>query len=188
LINSGENKQEKVMLALMILTGIRRQEVCNITLNDFHVDEDGKNFIEIFGKGARHRPVYIREDLLAAIQDYIATERFCETNFLFYGTRHDGPRKQLSGNSVNDRVKRCGKIAGIDSSKLEHLTAHKARHTFASNGIKEFGILETSKAMGHSNLNTTRKYDNTGNELIAKVMLNQRNLNIFGKKEESNDN
>lgn len=166
IIKSGSNVQEKFMIALMVFTGIRRDEVCSIKLTDVNGCA-----ILINGKGSKQRKIFLNETLCNFLNIYMA-ERNSESEYLFYGTRGEGGNSKLSGVAVNNRVKMAGKRAGIEEERLAKLSAHRLRGTALTNIIRQFGIQAAQKVAGHSNLATTSIYDESGDEVTMNALLN----------------
>lgn len=160
IIKSADTLQEKFMIALMVFTAIRRDEVCKIKLSDIN-----NCAIVINGKGSKQRRVFLNEQLCQMLNIYLA-ERNTECEYLFYWGS-----KKISGVTVNNRVLRAFKNAGIENKKI---TAHRLRATALTNIIREFGILAAQKVAGHSNIMTTRIYDNSGDEVVMNALLNSK--------------
>jgi len=161
LVRSAPNLQTKFMLALMVTVGLRRSEVTGIKLSD--IDECK---ILILGKGNKFRSVYLNDQLCTLLNAYLATRKTnCE--YLFHWG--DNP---ISGISVNNRVIEAMRLAGLDEKKK--IRAHSLRRTAASNLIVEYDIYTAQKVLGHSNINTTKLYDYSGDRLVEKALLNSK--------------
>jgi integrase/recombinase XerD len=169
LIKAGKNSQEKFMIALMVFTAIRRDEVCKIKLSDV-VD----NKILIHGKGNRQRNIYMNKFLMRLYRTFMnsRTRKGVESEYLFYYGIDNG---SLSGVTVNNRILRAVERAGINKK----ITAHSLRRTAITRIISSKDILTASKVAGHSDLKTTQIYDMTGEEIVKRQLLSDDD--DFGK-------
>ncbi|HCT85660.1 MAG TPA: site-specific tyrosine recombinase XerD [Candidatus Margulisbacteria bacterium] len=137
--------RDKAILELLYATGIRRAELCNLTLNDLDLS---KKFIRINnGKGQKDRLVPIASTSLAWLQKYLYKVRPMlnpKSDFVFLSqTGHRLP------------ISRPGKIVAQYSS----FSPHKFRHAFATHLLQR-GMKEPHLKMllGHTNLSTTQVY------------------------------
>jgi site-specific recombinase XerD len=137
LLDRCEGRRDRLIIELILLTGLRVSEVLGITPDDI----DFRNrTIRIHGKGSRDRTVYPPRELLYDLHDYIADKSISaeRQNKIFTLTRQRifQTIKDLSGRSP-----------------------HKLRHTFAVNYLESGGDLRTlQKILGHSSLKTTSIY------------------------------
>ena len=135
LLDRCEGRRDRIIIELILLTGLRVSEVLGITPDDI----DFRNrTIRIHGKGSRDRTVYPPRELLYDLRDYIADKSIERQNRIFALTRQRVFEiiKDLSGRSP-----------------------HKLRHTFAVNYLESGGDLRTlQKILGHSSLKTTSIY------------------------------
>jgi len=135
LLDRCEGRRDRIIIELILLTGLRVSELLGIAPDDI----DFRNrTIRIHGKGSRDRMVYPPRDLLYDLRDYIADKSIERQNRIFAVTRQRVFEiiKDLSGRSP-----------------------HKLRHTFAVNYLESGGDLRTlQKILGHSSLKTTSIY------------------------------
>lgn len=157
LINAGKNKQNKFMLAFLLWTGVRNQELRNIKLSDI----SGEDVI-INGKGSKQRTVSMNPILFKMYEEYLK-ERHTDSEYLFYSGHSDGI---MTGKSILDRVYKACEDAGIDKK----IGTHRLRGTCLTNIIKESGLVAAKNVAGHSNINVTMIYDETSAEWTKEVM------------------
>lgn len=146
------------ILTLLLNTGIRISEMIGIDLND--IDWKNKR-IRVFRKGRKEQFVYMNEQVIEALQDYIDYEREPgleeDANALFISRKH----RRLSVRAAERLVKKYT----ASTVPLKQITPHKLRSTFATNLYEETGdIYLTSEALGHSSLETVKKYTNLSDE------------------------
>lgn len=176
LIKAGDSIQTRFMLALMLFTGIRRDEVSKIQMTDISGCQ-----ITINGKGSKQRNVFMDDVICTMLNAYLA-ERKTNSNYLFYGTRGEaaGDGNMLSGTAIYGRVKAAGEKSGIPAEKIAQLSPHKLRRTAGTRIAMAFDIPTASKVLGHSNLSTTMIYmdDDT---IVKNALLGQRSKGMLGE-------
>ena len=138
---------------LFLSTGIRRDELCNIKLEDVNTDDN--SILIRKGKGDKQRVVYYNDKMKAILCEYISTYRKLQkpsetSEYLFCSEINES----LSDRSINEICGRIFKQAG-----LEHLTVHCFRRTFATmiyEATKD--IVTVQNLLGHSSPETTMRY------------------------------
>lgn len=153
--NSGVERivhvRDCLILETMFATGIRVQELCDLTMEcmDFTTGT-----IRIFGKGRKERKAYIvQPSVLMLYKDYFAF-RFLmgfHDSHVFI-TRHG---KQMSTQSIRFLLGKYTDLAGIK----KRVTPHMIRHTFATLLLEEgTDIKFIQELLGHSSITTTQIY------------------------------
>ena len=153
----GQQMRDVAILTLLLHTGIRVSEMVGIDLQDIDWNEMR---IKIFRKGRKEQYVYFNEPVREALQDYIDYERKVSSedmNALFISRK---------GQRISVRaVERLVKKYTASTVPMKRITPHKLRSTFATNLYEETGdIYVTSDALGHSSLETVKKYTNLHDE------------------------
>ena len=167
----GKNLKLKLMVSMMLYTGLRREEVVNIKLEDINNCR-----LLIHGKGRRERVVAIHTYVCDLLNKYIA-KRETDFEYLFcsrkagFGTQ-GGEWHKITPQAVYDAIKKACRLAGIDEAKV---APHTLRRTFscdlARGGASSFQI---QKALGHSSIITTERYlSAAGAEIADEALLNQ---------------
>ena len=154
--------RDVAILTLLLHTGIRVSEMVGIDLQDIDWDE---RRIKIFRKGRKEQYVYFNAPVEEALQDYIEYERKVpseDLNALFISRK---------GQRISVRaVERLVKKYTASTVPMKRITPHKLRSTFATNLYEETGdIYVTSDALGHSSLETVKKYTNLHDERRRKA-------------------
>ncbi len=146
--------RDRVVLEVLYTSGIRKQEVIQLTLNDVDY-HDGILKIEN-GKGGKDRIVPIGRIACRYLENYIKSVRpelikDPYNNHLFLSLRGD----RLSKNMIWELVKKYAKKAKIK----KNVHPHTFRHTCATAMLKNKADLNTiRKILGHASLNTTQIY------------------------------
>lgn len=169
LLAACRSLRDKVMLTVMVKTGVRQHELANITIRDyFKMRNEGSNRLVVLGKGNKERSIYFSEDTMELIDEYVIwrNEHAVNSDRLFL-TFAGLP---LNDSGMNRVIKNCAKRAGL--ANADEYTCHSLRRAFATiksnNGVP---VAIISKALGHSNIATTTRYIKTNDELIEAAMV-----------------
>lgn len=138
-----------VLFNFMLGSGVRREEVVNIKVEDFNFK---KNCVKVTGKGSKTRFVYLGEDVINMIKRYIRSKKIT-SGYIFL--RSDGePITKHSVNKIFESVK--------EETGIEKLHPHITRHTYAVESLANGMTLEVlQEQLGHSDITTTRIYAKT---------------------------
>lgn len=134
----------RVMLGLLITTGIRISELLALTWEDINLKD---NSLKIHGKGMKERIVFTHPEQLAEIRMVI--EQSQPTGRIFNYTQYET---------------RCHIYqALLPYCKAPQLSPHAIRHTYATELAKAGVNAPTiARILGHNNIKTTQHYiDNT---------------------------
>lgn len=166
LIDNCFNIRDQAMIMFLATTGLRFNEMINITLHQFSnmTGESGRE-IEIVGKGNKRRTIYINDDTKDLVDKYLLI-RGEQEGPLFITNRND----KVKNNNFNLMLKQVAKKAGIPF--WQDISAHWLRVAFATtkanNGIP-LHVIQYS--LGHSNIKTTMSYIKNDQEAINKAMM-----------------
>lgn len=147
------------MIALMLDSGLRQNEVCTLKTKDL----DMKNHIlKVFGKGEKERFVPVGNLSVKLLQQYFA---FCPYSgeYVFY-TKYGKPMTQ-------NAVKLF--ISKLSSQLPFEFSSHKLRHNFATNFLVDsyndkgtMDIYALLTILGHEDVHTTERYLHIANQMI----------------------
>jgi len=142
LLASASTPQDKLVLTLLIDTGIRTTELANLRTQDIK-----RHTIIVNGKtGQLEVPISEETVRLLAV---VASQS--PDQFVFHG-----PRGHMTRFSIYDLIARHMKKAGISGPKCG---GHRIRHAFGKNYLVAGGDLRSlQKLMGHANIQTTQQY------------------------------
>jgi len=142
-----------LIMCLIFSTGARSGEVIGIKMADINITTD---VIKIRGKGNKERIIPIGNTLRRALLRYIK-ER---TDFL-----NDAVCEYLIVGLTKRQLTKSGMLAIFVKLKEElniegeRVSPHTFRHSFAKNALLNgMDIFSLQRLMGHSSLNTTKKY------------------------------
>lgn len=157
-------KRDRAILATLLYHGLRREELCKLTVKDLQ-RRDGVLQFRVAGKGekVRYVPVGLRAQRL--IQEYLQAaghqEELDGPLFRPVRNRVSGElRKPLHPVSVyQDIVKRYGQQVGI-TVDVRGFCVHALRATAATNALAHGAdIAKVQEWLGHRDISTTRMYD-----------------------------
>jgi len=145
--------RNRAMLELLLATGMRISELCNLNRNQ--IDLTGRIFIT--GKGRKQRFVYLTPRASQHLNLYLSTRNDdCPALFIPYSGRNiNNPKKRISTNYLQERIKRYREKLKINVPT----SAHSLRHGFATY-LAESGANPAALQilLGHESLDTTTRY------------------------------
>lgn len=148
LINSPDNLKHRTILTILYATGIRREELKYLKIED--VDSKRMQLLIHNGKGAKDRQIPINQELLDLLRKYYSV--FKPQIYLFEGYIRG---KSYSATSVCKIIKQHALRVGI--SKNVH--PHTLRHCFATHLIEAGTNLKVvQNLLGHSSIKSTMTY------------------------------
>lgn len=169
------NHRDRAIFMCMSNAGLRREEVAQLRLSNLYFSKTpGQSFIKVIGKGAKVRNVPISKKLNVVLLHWaklvISSDNKRKSSFLFRKINSIG--KVLNAGLSNDAIYKI--IKGIGTREgVQNIHPHKLRHFFATRLLLDgCDIFEVAKLLGHSNIETTRKYDDRGFETLQRAVEN----------------
>ena len=147
----------------MPTTGLRKDELCNLTVSDIKPYRNGF-VIEVCGKYNRHRRLALRKDVLESIQAYWDAVKE-PGDYVFHTLGKHGPyeRRPMTPKAVDCLVKKVAKKACLK----KRITPHSLRHTACTHLLYNGAdILTAQSFMGHSSAKTTEVYTHQQEEKV----------------------
>ncbi|RKD23757.1 tyrosine-type recombinase/integrase [Caminicella sporogenes] len=168
--NTEFGLRNKCMISLMLDSGLRRDEVITLNIENVHFTQ---NVIKVTGKGQKDRIVpmglYTKKLLFKYVNGYRPMPDY-PTNRLFLSQE----KTPVSADVIKMIIYRLKK-----KTKIERLTPHLLRHTFATryliNGGDTFSL---QMILGHTSLEMTRRYSHLASSYTVK---NFKNLSTLDK-------
>jgi integrase/recombinase XerD len=158
-VNTNFGLRDKAMLEVLYATGLRVSELINLKTADLDWD---KGVIACFGKGSKQRQVPIGKTAIDILKRYFVIRRKLllgkSSHFLFV----EEGGAPLTRQKFWKLIKEYGRQA-----KIEYVTPHMLRHSFATILLKNGADLRSVQLMlGHSDISTTQIYTHVTNENI----------------------
>jgi len=154
-------KRNLAIFKLMLNTGLRLAELCNLKTKDINLD---KQFLKVVnGKNGRDRIIPFPADITAYIKAWTSekAKRGIESKYLFcsfriFNSKQGQASKKLMPRYIQTALKQYAKKAGI-----EGLHPHTLRHSYATAVYQTDHNLEGLRMLlGHANIQTTQIYIN----------------------------
>jgi integrase/recombinase XerD len=146
--------RDKTIMEVLYTTGIRKEELNNLSLNDVDYRDGFLRIIQ--GKGNKDRMVPLGRICCRYLENYIKSVRSelikdPYNHYLFLSSRGN----KLSKNVVWELVKKYARIAKIKKT----VSPHTFRHTCATAMLKnKADIRAVQELLGHESLDTTQIY------------------------------
>lgn len=172
-------ERDRAIVFTALLAGLRSEELINTNIGDIRRSADGA-VIHVRGKGMKDRRVPIEPALVEVIDDYLNSRHtrlpprakrrspsegvtaWSPNAPLFVGT--DGER--ITRGTLQYRVLRAFKKAGINGERVRGALVHGLRHTFATElANSEVSVYSLMNLLGHESMSTSQRYVSAaGNE------------------------
>jgi integrase/recombinase XerD len=145
--------RDKAIIAVLLDTGIRAQELTGLKLRDMVLTQD-ESYLKVLGKGRKEREVGIGNKARLAIQRYTHQYRRASPDFPYVFVSRK--REQFTPGGLDQLLGRLERWSGIHGVRC---SAHTFRHTFAVNYLLAGGdIYALSRLLGHGDTKTTEIY------------------------------
>jgi site-specific recombinase XerD len=153
----------RAVLAVMAYGGLRRDEVCNLHVDDVNLT-DGSVLVRS-GKGRKSRKVFLCADGVDALRGWLSQRE--------KATRHD----YLFSVDVRRRLHHRGLAALMETLKAaarmrdqRTLTPHCLRHWAATNALRNgMNLRDVQAHLGHSSVTVTANYLHANEERLRSV-------------------
>ena len=149
LFSNCENIKHKLMLSMLYASGLRRNELLNLRIENIETN-DGKFRIRINrSKGNKDRYTVLSEKLLPELRAYY--QAFKPKDYLFNGRVKGNP---MTAGGLSHALKMANKRSGT-----KRINLHILRHCFASHALEDGMNLRTLQdILGHASIKTTMIY------------------------------
>jgi site-specific recombinase XerD len=142
----------RLVIALMVRMGMRRQEVITVQAGDY--DPEGET-LTIIGKGGHTRLLPVPPDVSQAIRAYMETRGWTAGPMIL---REDG-MGGISNSRIGQMVRGFMEAAGVKQRPHDGRAAHALRHTAATNVVAvEPDLRVVQQFLGHASLTSTQRY------------------------------
>ena len=159
LLNATTNPKHKLLIEILLSSGLRISECVNLKVQDIDMQE--KTIHVQSGKGDKDRITVISQNVIDDVKAYLSSRKYT-TEYLF--TKKSG--KPLTPKLAQKIIPQLTKKAGIQKK----VTPHVLRHTFATLLLESGTNLRIiQEVLGHSNLQTTQIYTHISKEQIKSI-------------------
>jgi len=168
----GLAKRNYALVTLLVETGLRVGEVCQLRRGDLEVHDRSGRVRVREGKGRKAREVPLNSNARRGLRLYLADRPKPQPEDPVFLSERGG--KPLALRTVQATIAELGQRAHI---RRLPVTPHLMRHTFALRYLKHNPgeLLELATLLGHESLDTTALYARpTVEQLAARVERSQR--------------
>lgn len=151
--------RNRVIIKMIIYTGIRVSEMLNLKLRDLY-KEDDIYVLQVRGKGNKPRIAMIKRKIIEKDLQNWLNQRVCDEDYVVCNKKG----KRLTQAYVSRIVENILTLAGI---RKEKNGAHMLRHSFATLLYqKHHDLILVQEALGHADINTSRIYTHFDKERL----------------------
>lgn len=144
----GGNLRDYTVIVLMLHTGLREMEVCNLQAEDISIGVKSGHLVVRSGKRQKRRQVPLNATARATLKKYLAAGQ--AGRYLF--------PSQKTGDRLSERGARYMIQKYMKAANIQDLSAHDLRHRFGYVMAKKVPLHRLAQIMGHNSLNTTMIY------------------------------
>ena len=163
--NACETNREKAIVEMLYSTGCRVSELEHLNISDVNFETKE---VMLFGKGNKHRVSYLNAKAEVTLKNYLK-ERTDNDEALFVYDRK--PYSRLKKSGIELIIKN---IVNRTNGVNVHVTPHVFRHTTASVSLERgMNVVEVSKLLGHSKVETTMEYITTDSSSLKGTHTNR---------------
>lgn len=155
--NTGPTSaRDLAMLSVLMVCGVRRSELVSINISDLDIEDRS---IKIKGKGNKERMIYLDDEALADLREWIDDYLPHEDGPIFTRIRSGG---DVTSDRLTDQAVRYILEQRCKQAGMEVVRPHDMRRSFATHMLDTVDPLTVQDMMGHSSVETTKKYDRRG--------------------------
>ena len=145
------SKRDRAIFMLMLRSGLRVEEVANLTLAA--IDWRRMRLYVYNGKGAKDRVVYISPDTYDVLVAYVKARLSSRIKKVFLVGKGTHRGKPISVRGIQKRMEHYAKKTGLP------ISCHQLRHTMATQLLNADADLVTIQdLLGHARIKTTQRY------------------------------
>ena len=179
LFENLKGPRDRAMFMIMLRCGLRVEEVAHLSLGN--IDFKRRILLIRDGKGAKDRIVYISNDALAALLEYLRVRPSNKVKKVFLVEKGPLTGQALSIRGIQKRMEYYA-----NKTKLK-ISCHSLRHTMATQMLNADTDLSTIQdLLGHNSIRTTQRYCRISNPKVrrdyfkAMEAIMQRTASVHG--------
>jgi site-specific recombinase XerD len=177
LFKNLKGPRDRAMFMIMLRCGLRVEEVAHLSLGN--IDLKRRILFIQDGKGAKDRIVYISNDALAALLEYLRVRPSNKVKKVFLVEKGPLAGQSLSIRGIQKRMEYYAKKTNL------RISCHSLRHTMATQMLNADTDLSTIQdLLGHNSIRTTQRYCRISNPKVrrdyfkAMEAIMQRTANV----------
>ena len=162
LFNNLKGRRDRAMFMIMLRCGLRVEEVAHLSLGN--MDLKRRILFIQDGKGAKDRIVYISNDALAALLEYLRVRPANKVKKVFLVEKGPCTGHPLSIRGIQKRMEYYARKTNL------RISCHHLRHTMATQMLNADVDLSTIQdLLGHNSIRTTQRYCRVSNLKVQKA-------------------
>jgi site-specific recombinase XerD len=161
--------RDRTIMEMLFSTGLRVSELHSLDAEDINFE---RGEISVLGKGKKLRVVFLSEESLYWLDQYLKNRGFSASTELKNAKKVDDPLfrnkngGRLTVRSIERIVKKYASQAGI----TKHVSPHTLRHSFATDLLMAGADIRSVQSMlGHSSITTTQIYTHVTDQHLKEV-------------------
>jgi site-specific recombinase XerD len=156
LFNNLKGYRDRAMFMIMLRCGLRVEEVAHLAIGD--IDLKRRMLLIQDGKGAKDRIVYISNDALYALLDYLKVRPTNKVKKVFLVEKGPLSGQPISIRGIQKRMEYYARKTNL------RISCHHLRHTMATQMLNADADLSTIQdLLGHNSIRTTQRYCRVSN-------------------------
>ncbi len=156
LFDAIQSRRDRAMFKLMLRCGLRVEEIADLTFEA--LDLRRRRLIVHNGKGSKDRVVYVSNDAIEALLQYLKMRRKYRANRVFLVEKGTCKGQPISVRGIQKRIEYYARKTGLKVS------CHHLRHTMATQLLNAEAELATIQdLLGHNWITTTQRYCKVSN-------------------------
>lgn len=161
LFENLKGPRDRAMFMIMLRCGLRVEEVAHLALGN--IDLKRRILLIQDGKGAKDRIVYISNDALAALLEYLRVRPANKVKKVFLVEKGPLAGHALSIRGIQKRMEYYAKKTNLK------ISCHSLRHTMATQMLNADTDLSTIQdLLGHNSIRTTQRYCRISNPKVRR--------------------
>jgi site-specific recombinase XerD len=155
--NQVKGYRDQALFTLMLRCGLRVEEVAHLSLGN--IDRKRRTLLIQEAKGAKDRMVYLSQDALRALVEYLRVRRPApKVKKVFLVEKGPLTGQPLSIRGIQKRMEYYARRAHLS------ISCHHLRHTMATQMLNADADLSTIQdLLGHNSIRTTQRYCRVSN-------------------------
>jgi site-specific recombinase XerD len=156
-----KGQRDRAMFTLMLRCGLRVEEVAHLSLGD--IDLKRRTLLIQDGKGTKDRIVYISNDALHALLEYLRVRPASKVKKVFLVEKGPLTGQPISIRGIQKRMEYYAHKTNL------RISCHHLRHTMATQMLNADADLSTLQdLLGHNSIRTTQRYCRVSNLKVQK--------------------
>ena len=153
--------RDRAIFMIMLRCGLRVEEVAHLSLGD--IDLKRRMLFIQDGKGAKDRIVYLSNDALYALLDYLKVRPTNKVKKVFLVEKGTLTGQPISIRGIQKRMEHYARKTGM------RISCHHLRHTMATQMLNADADLSTIQdLLGHNSIKTTQRYCRVSNVKVQR--------------------